>query len=165
MLSLTPTTTGARAWRQAEFGMDGRADRVDGHAVRNGERTGNVDIVNLAMNLISQGFDPELDITHRRPAPNYRLRQRLPIHPRHPYVGDLVYTSFSGSHQERAIKKALRPRDDDYEVWGVPYCPSTPSMWAVRRGRLRVNSQSGKGRRRLHHEGRARLRTCPAAAK
>ncbi|MHB8060015.1 MAG: alpha-isopropylmalate synthase regulatory domain-containing protein, partial [Gaiellaceae bacterium] len=105
-----------------------------------------VDLVNLAKNLFSQGIDPELDVSDidalRRVA---EYANRLPIHPRHPYVGDLVYTSFSGSHQD-AIKKGFEAQGDDYAVWGVPYLPIDPkhvgrSYEAV----IRVNSQSGKG--------------------
>jgi 2-isopropylmalate synthase len=130
------------------------ADRVEGTLFGNGERTGNVDVVTLAMNLFSQGVDPLLDISDidglRRTA---EYCNRLPVHLRHPYVGDLVYTSFSGSHQD-AIKKgmdALLSPDTaggrgDYEVWEVPYLPIDPkhvgrSYEAV----IRVNSQSGKG--------------------
>src|SRR5438477_7966217 len=122
------------------------ADRVKGTLFGNGERTGNVDVVNLAMNLFSRGVDPELDLSDidaLRRVTEYA--NRLPIHPRHPYVGDHVYTSFSGSHQD-AIKKGFEALGDDYEVWGVPYLPIDPkhvgrSYEAV----IRVNSQSGKG--------------------
>jgi len=128
------------------------ADRVEGTLFGNGERTGNVDIVNLAMNLFMNGVDPELDITDidrlRRTA---EYCNRLPVHPRHPYVGDLVYTAFSGSHQD-AIKKGFEALDaqrdgaGEYPEWGVPYLPIDPahvgrSYEAV----IRVNSQSGKG--------------------
>jgi 2-isopropylmalate synthase len=132
------------------------ADRIEGTLFGNGERTGNVDIVNLAMNLFASGVDPELDINDidglRRVA---EYCNRLPVHPRHAYVGDLVYTSFSGSHQD-AIKKGFealyrRAADEgreagDYEFWAVPYLPIDPkhvgrSYEAV----VRVNSQSGKG--------------------
>ena len=128
------------------------ADRVEGTLFGNGERTGNVDVVNLAMNLFMNGVDPELDVTDidrlRRTA---EYCNRLPVHPRHPYVGDLVYTAFSGSHQD-AIKKgfdaldARRDASGDYDQWGVPYLPIDPahvgrSYEAV----IRVNSQSGKG--------------------
>jgi 2-isopropylmalate synthase len=117
----------------------------------NGERTGNVDIITLAMNLFMNGVDPQLDITDidrlRRTA---EYCNRLPVHPRHPYAGDLVYTAFSGSHQD-AIKKGFEALDAKREhgetpVWGVPYLPIDPahvgrSYEAV----IRVNSQSGKG--------------------
>jgi 2-isopropylmalate synthase len=121
------------------------ADRVEGCLFGNGERTGNVDLVNIALNLYTQGVDPELDFSDideiRR---TVEYCNQLPVHPRHPYVGDLVYTSFSGSHQD-AIKKAFAARRDD-DVWDMPYLPIDPkdlgrSYEAV----IRVNSQSGKG--------------------
>jgi 2-isopropylmalate synthase len=145
-LSLHPHNDRGTAVAAAEFGMMAGADRVEGTLFGNGERTGNVDIINLAMNLFANGVDPELDISDidalRRVA---EYCNRLPVHPRHPYVGDLVYTSFSGSHQD-AIKKGFAALPDDYEVWGVPYLPIDPkhvgrSYEAV----IRVNSQSGKG--------------------
>ena len=122
------------------------ADRVEGTLFGNGERTGNVDVVNLAMNLFSQGVDPELDmrdIDHLRRVTEYC--NRLPVHLRHPYVGDLVYTSFSGSHQD-AIKKGFAALGDDYEDWGVPYLPIDPKhVGRTYEAVIRVNSQSGKG--------------------
>jgi 2-isopropylmalate synthase len=157
VLSLHPHNDRGCAVAAAEFGVMAGADRVEGTLFGNGERTGNVDVINLAMNLFSQGVDPELDISDidaLRRVTEYA--NRLPIHPRHPYVGDLVYTSFSGSHQD-AIKKGFEALyaeqggiggrgDGDYEVWGVPYLPIDPkhvgrSYEAV----VRVNSQSGKG--------------------
>jgi 2-isopropylmalate synthase len=130
----------------AEFGVMAGADRVEGTLFGNGERTGNVDVVTLAMNLFSQGVDPELDISDidsiRRVA---EYCNRLPVHPRHPYGGELVYTAFSGSHQD-AIKKGFDALGTDYDIWEVPYLPIDPkhtgrSYEAV----IRVNSQSGKG--------------------
>jgi 2-isopropylmalate synthase len=122
------------------------ADRVEGTLFGNGERTGNVDIVNLAMNLFANGVDPELDITDidalRRVA---EYCNRLPVHPRHPYVGDLVYTAFSGSHQD-AIKKGFDALPEDYDQWGVPYLPIDPKhVGRTYEAVIRVNSQSGKG--------------------
>ncbi len=149
-LSLHPHNDRGCAVAAAELGVLAGADRVEGTLFGNGERTGNVDVVNLAMNLFSQGIDPGLDmsdIDHLRRVTEYC--NRLPVHLRHPYVGDLVYTSFSGSHQD-AIKKgfaALDPHNrGDYAEWGVPYLPIDPkhvgrSYEAV----IRVNSQSGKG--------------------
>ena len=154
VLSLHPHNDRGTAVAAAEFGVMAGADRVEGTLFGNGERTGNVDVVTLAMNLFSQGVDPELDITDidalRRVA---EYCNRLPVHPRHPYVGDLVYTAFSGSHQD-AIKKgfaalgaaAAENGGSDYETWEVPYLPIDPkhvgrSYEAV----IRVNSQSGKG--------------------
>jgi 2-isopropylmalate synthase len=154
-LSLHPHNDRGCAVAAAELGVLAGADRVEGTLFGNGERTGNVDVVTLAMNLFSQGVDPELDMTDidglRRTA---EYCNRLPVHERHPYVGDLVYTAFSGSHQD-AIKKGFTAlyanaeaagRGHDYAVWGVPYLPIDP----VHVGRtyeavIRVNSQSGKG--------------------
>ena len=116
----------------AELGVMAGADRVEGTLFGNGERTGNVDVVNLAMNLFSQGIDPELDmsdIDHLRRVTEYC--NRLPVHLRHPYVGDLVYTSFSGSHQD-AIKKGFAALGTDYDdVGGARTCRSTPSTSAA----------------------------------
>jgi len=146
ILSLHPHNDRGCAVAAAEFGVMAGADRVEGTLFGNGERTGNVDVVNLAMNLFMNGVDPELDITDidalRRVA---EYCNRLPVHPRHPYVGDLVYTAFSGSHQD-AIKKGFEALPADYSEWGVPYLPIDPkhvgrSYEAV----IRVNSQSGKG--------------------
>ena len=146
VVSLHPHNDRGCAVAAAEFGVMAGADRVEGTLFGNGERTGNVDIINLAMNLFMNGVDPELDITDidalRRTA---EYCNRLPVSPRHPYVGDLVYTSFSGSHQD-AIKKGFEALDPDYDRWAVPYLPIDPkhvgrSYEAV----IRVNSQSGKG--------------------
>jgi len=154
VLSLHPHNDRGCAVAAAEFGVMAGADRVEGTLFGNGERTGNVDVVNLAMNLFMNGVDPRLDITDidalRRVA---EYCNRLPVHPRHPYVGDLVYTAFSGSHQD-AIKKgfdALRASTegrsaDDYDQWGVPYLPIDPKhVGRTYEAVIRVNSQSGKG--------------------
>ncbi len=146
VLSLHPHNDRGCAVAAAEFGVMAGADRVEGTLFGNGERTGNVDIITLAMNLFASGVDPELDISdidHLRRVAEYC--NRLPVHPRHPYGGDLVYTSFSGSHQD-AIKKGFAALPADYTEWGVPYLPIDPkhvgrSYEAV----VRVNSQSGKG--------------------
>ncbi|MFI5259212.1 MAG: 2-isopropylmalate synthase [Candidatus Limnocylindrales bacterium] len=146
VLSLHPHNDRGTAVAAAEFGLMAGADRIEGTLFGNGERTGNVDVVNLAMNMFSQGVDPNLDISDidglRRVAEHCN---RLPVEPRHPYVGDLVYTSFSGSHQD-AIKKGMEALPPSYETWAVPYLPIDPkhvgrSYEAV----IRVNSQSGKG--------------------
>jgi 2-isopropylmalate synthase len=146
VLSLHPHNDRGTAVAAAEFGVMAGADRVEGTLFGNGERTGNVDVVTLAMNLFSQGVDPELDISDidalRRVA---EYCNRLPVHPRHPYVGDLVYTAFSGSHQD-AIKKGFDALGDDYDVWGVPYLPIDPKhVGRTYEAVIRVNSQSGKG--------------------
>ena len=122
------------------------ADRIEGTLFGNGERTGNVDIVTLGMNLFTQGVDPQLDFTDidalRRVA---EYCNRLPVHPRHPYVGDLVYTAFSGSHQD-AIKKGMEALPSDADVWEVPYLPIDPKhVGRTYEAVIRVNSQSGKG--------------------
>jgi 2-isopropylmalate synthase len=146
VVSLHPHNDRGTAVAAAEFGVMAGADRVEGTLFGNGERTGNVDIINLAMNLFANGVDPELDVSDidslRRVA---EYCNRLPVHPRHPYAGDLVYTAFSGSHQD-AIKKGFEALPDDYSVWAIPYLPIDPkhvgrSYEAV----IRVNSQSGKG--------------------
>jgi 2-isopropylmalate synthase len=146
VLSLHPHNDRGCAVAAAELGVLAGADRVEGTLFGNGERTGNVDVVTLAMNLFMQGVDPGLDISDidglRRVAEHCN---RLPVHPRHPYAGDLVYTAFSGSHQD-AIKKGMDALPRDYAVWEVPYLPIDPkhvgrSYEAV----IRVNSQSGKG--------------------
>jgi 2-isopropylmalate synthase len=146
VLSLHPHNDRGCAVAAAEFGVMAGADRVEGTLFGNGERTGNVDIINLAMNLFANGVDPELDITDidslRRTA---EYCNRLPVHPRHPYVGDLVYTAFSGSHQD-AIKKGFAALPDDYDHWAVPYLPIDPKhVGRNYEAVIRVNSQSGKG--------------------
>jgi 2-isopropylmalate synthase len=155
ILSLHPHNDRGTAVAAAELGVLAGADRVEGCLFGNGERTGNVDLVTLGLNLFSQGIDPMIDfsdIDEIKRAVEYC--NQLPVHERHPYVGDLVYTAFSGSHQD-AIKKGLTALDADaglagVEVgaypWGVPYLPIDPkdlgrSYEAV----IRVNSQSGKG--------------------
>src|SRR2546425_2964099 len=146
VLSLHPHNDRGTAVAAAELGVMAGADRVEGTLFGNGERTGNVDVVTLALNLFSQGVDPCLNFSDidaaRRTVEHCN---RLPVHPRHPYVGDLVYTAFSGSHQD-AIKKGFEALGKDYDVWEVPYLPIDPhhlgrSYEAV----IRVNSQSGKG--------------------
>jgi 2-isopropylmalate synthase len=146
VISLHPHNDRGCGVAAAEFGIMAGADRVEGTLFGNGERTGNVDVVNLAMNMFMNGVDPELDMSDidalRRVA---EYCNRLDVPARHPYVGDLVYTSFSGSHQD-AIKKGFAALSEDYPRWGVPYLPIDPkhvgrSYEAV----IRVNSQSGKG--------------------
>jgi len=146
ILSLHPHNDRGSAVAAAELGMMAGAERIEGTLFGNGERTGNVDVVTLALNLFSQGIDPELDISDidalRRVAEH---ATRLPVHPRHPYVGDLVYTAFSGSHQD-AIKKGLDALTVDYDVWDVPYLPIDPKhVGRTYEAVIRVNSQSGKG--------------------
>ncbi len=147
VLSLHPHNDRGTGVSAAEFGVSAGADRVEGTLFGNGERTGNVDIVTLALNLFSQGVDPELDFTDinesRRIAEHCN---QLPVHPRHPYVGDLVYTAFSGSHQD-AIKKGFDAMAATGQVlWEVPYLPIDPKdVGRTYEDVIRVNSQSGKG--------------------
>ncbi len=145
VLSAHPHNDRGTGTAAAELAMMAGADRVEGCLFGNGERTGNVDIVNLALNMYTQGVDPGLDFSNidevRRCV---EFCNQLPVHPRHPYVGDLVFTSFSGSHQD-AIKKAFAARKAG-DIWEMPYLPIDPldlgrSYEAV----IRVNSQSGKG--------------------
>ena len=155
VLSLHPHNDRGTAVAAAELGVMAGADRVEGCLFGNGERTGNVCLVTLGLNLFSQGVDPCIDFTDidevRRTVEHCN---QLPVHPRHPYAGDLVYTAFSGSHQD-AIKKGFEALERDaaaagvpveQQPWGVPYLPIDPhdvgrSYEAV----IRVNSQSGKG--------------------
>jgi 2-isopropylmalate synthase len=129
----------------AELAILAGADRVEGTLLGNGERTGNMDIVTLAMNLYSQGIDPELDISN----PDEIIQvvgecTSIPVHPRHPWVGELVYTAFSGSHQD-AIRKCLQRQQPD-EHWQVAYLPIDPKdIGRDYQAVIRVNSQSGKG--------------------
>jgi 2-isopropylmalate synthase len=145
VLSVHPHNDRGTGTAAGEFAVMAGADRLEGCLFGNGERTGNLDLVNVALNLYSQGVDPGLDFSDideiRRTVEHCN---QLPVHPRHPYAGDLVYTSFSGSHQD-AIKKAFSARKDG-DIWDMPYLPLDPkdlgrSYEAV----IRVNSQSGKG--------------------
>ncbi|MCY1489753.1 2-isopropylmalate synthase [compost metagenome] len=128
-----------------ELGLMAGADRVEGCLFGNGERTGNVDLVTLALNMYTQGLHPELDFSDIDAVRKVVEEcNQLPVHPRHPYVGDLVHTAFSGSHQD-AIRKGFAQQEED-ALWEVPYLPIDPadigrSYEAV----IRVNSQSGKG--------------------
>lgn len=146
IISLHPHNDRGTGTAAAEFGIMAGADRVEGTLFGNGERTGNLDLVNVAMNLFMNGVDPELDISDidalRRVA---EYCNRLPVPERHPYVGDLVYTSFSGSHQD-AIKKGFEALPANYDKWGVPYLPIDPKhVGRNYEAVIRVNSQSGKG--------------------
>ena len=174
VLSLHPHNDRGCAVAAAELGVLAGADRVEGCLFGNGERTGNVDLVTLAMNLFSQGIDPELDISDidalRRTA---EYCNRLPVHERHPYVGDLVYTAFSGSHQD-AIKKGFAAlyadaeaagRGRDYEIVGGAVPADRPGARRPHlRGRHPGEQPVRQGRRRLHHGDRARVLAAPPPA-
>ena len=144
-LSIHPHNDRGTGVAAAELAMMAGADRVEGTLFGNGERTGNVDIVTLALNLYTQGIDPKLDFSNINEAARCaEACNQLPIHPRHPYVGDLVFTAVSGSHQV-AIKKGLAARSAA-GVWDVPYLPVDPSdLGRSYDSIIRVNSQSGKG--------------------
>jgi len=133
----------------SEMGLLAGADRVEGTLMGNGERTGNLDIVTMAMNLYSQGIDPTLQLGHMDEIiQTVKECTQLPVHPRHPYAGELVFTAFSGSHQD-AIKKCLHNRSDDpgqIEPWKVAYLPIDPAdIGRSYQEVIRINSQSGKG--------------------
>jgi 2-isopropylmalate synthase len=130
-----------------ELAMMAGAERVEGTLFGNGERTGNVDLVTVAMNLFAQGIDPKLDFSNLpEVARVYEQCCRMPIHPRHPYAGELVFTAFSGSHQD-AIKKGLEAlHESEGRFWEVPYLPIDPAdVGRVYEPLVRINSQSGKG--------------------
>jgi 2-isopropylmalate synthase len=129
----------------AELGVLAGADRVEGTLMGNGERTGNMDIVTMAMNLYSQGVDPQLQLGHMDEIiQTVKECTQLPVHPRHPYAGELVFTAFSGSHQD-AIKKCLSRREQQ-APWQVAYLPIDPAdIGRSYQEVIRINSQSGKG--------------------
>ncbi|MFC5301344.1 2-isopropylmalate synthase [Azospira restricta] len=145
ILSLHPHNDRGTAVAAAELGLMAGADRVEGCLFGNGERTGNVDLVTLALNLYTQGVDPGLDFSDiNAVARTVEHCNQLPIHPRHPYVGDLVFTAFSGSHQD-AIRKGFAAQKAA-ELWSVPYLPIDPAdLGRSYDSVIRVNSQSGKG--------------------
>ncbi len=145
ILSVHPHNDRGTAIAAAELALLAGAERVEGCLFGNGERTGNVDIVTLALNMYTQGIAPGLDFSDiNRIARVVEQCNQLPIHPRHPYVGDLVFTAFSGSHQD-AIKKGFA-RQGDGQHWSVPYLPLDPAdVGRTYDSIIRVNSQSGKG--------------------
>lgn len=145
ILSVHPHNDRGTGVATAELALMAGAQRIEGCLFGNGERCGNVDIVTLALNLYTQGVHPQLDFSNiNRVAKTVEQATQLPIHPRHPYVGDLVFTAFSGSHQD-AIKKGL-VRQKDSAVWLVPYLPIDPQdLGRTYESIIRVNSQSGKG--------------------
>ncbi|MDD5746398.1 MAG: 2-isopropylmalate synthase [Candidatus Omnitrophica bacterium] len=131
----------------AELAVMAGAERVEGALFGNGERTGNMDIVNMALNLFSQGIDPRLDFTRIDAVRDVYTRcTRMEVHPRHPYAGELVYTAFSGSHQD-AINKGMKAQGPDKnKTWDVPYLPVDPQdIGRDYESIIRINSQSGKG--------------------
>jgi 2-isopropylmalate synthase len=147
VLSVHPHNDRGTAVATAELGLMAGAERVEGTLFGNGERTGNVDLVTIALNLLTQGVDPQLDLSRIDEAKQIVEEcNELPIHPRHPWVGELVYTAFSGSHQD-AIKKGMYAQQrSDSDLWDVPYLPVDPAdLGRSYEAIIRVNSQSGKG--------------------
>ncbi|MAY28751.1 MAG: 2-isopropylmalate synthase, partial [Aurantimonas sp.] len=147
IVSLHPHNDRGTAVAATELGLMAGADRVEGTLFGNGERTGNVDLVTLALNMFTQGVDPGLDVSDINHIKEiFEYCNQMTIHERHPYVGELVYTAFSGSHQD-AINKGMKARKvANKELWEVPYLPIDPkdvgrSYEAI----IRINSQSGKG--------------------
>jgi len=147
VLSVHPHNDRGTGVASAELAMLAGADRVEGTLFGNGERTGNVDVLNIAYNMFSQGINPELNIEHVNDIIEiYERCCKIPIHPRHPYAGKLVFTAFSGSHQDAINKgvKAMKERDSQY--WQVPYLPIDPAdIGREYEPIVRINSQSGKG--------------------
>ena len=147
VLSLHPHNDRGTAVAAAELGLMAGADRIEGTLFGNGERTGNVDIVTLGLNLFTQGVDPQLDFSDiNKTMREVEYCNQLPVHPRHPYAGDLVFTAFSGSHQD-AIKKGFdEMRNSNDTKWRVPYLPIDPEdVGRTYEAVIRINSQSGKG--------------------
>ena len=147
IVSLHPHNDRGTATAATELGLLAGAERVEGTLFGNGERTGNADIMNVAMNLYSQGVDPELDFSNIREIREiYEKCTRMKVHDRHPYAGNLVFTAFSGSHQD-AIKKGVDyMREHDTQYWEVPYLPIDPAdVGRKYEPIIRINSQSGKG--------------------
>ena len=146
-LSLHPHNDRGTAVAASEFGLMAGADRVEGTLFGNGERTGNVDIVTLALNMFTQGINSNLDFSNiNKVMREVEYCNQLPVHPRHPYAGDLVFTAFSGSHQD-AIKKGFQGmRESNDPTWEVPYLPIDPAdLGRSYEAVVRINSQSGKG--------------------
>ncbi|MCM1540447.1 MAG: 2-isopropylmalate synthase [Blautia sp.] len=147
IVSVHPHNDRGTGVASAELALLAGADRVEGTLFGNGERTGNVDIVNIAYNMFSQGIDPELNLEHVNDLIEiYERCCKLPIHPRHPYAGKLVFTAFSGSHQDAINKGVQAMKERKSEIWQVPYLPIDPSdIGREYEPIVRINSQSGKG--------------------
>ncbi len=147
ILSVHPHNDRGTGVASAELALLAGADRVEGTLFGNGERTGNVDVLNVAYNMFSQGIDPELNIEHINEIIEiYERCCKIPIHPRHPYAGKLVFTAFSGSHQDAINKGVQAMRERNQEYWQVPYLPIDPAdIGREYEPIVRINSQSGKG--------------------
>ncbi|MBR1930621.1 MAG: 2-isopropylmalate synthase [Lachnospiraceae bacterium] len=147
IVSVHPHNDRGTGVASAELALLAGADRVEGTLFGNGERTGNVDVLNIAYNMFSQGIDPRLNIEHVNEIIEiYERCCKLPIHPRHPYAGKLVFTAFSGSHQDAINKGVQAMKERGSEIWQVPYLPIDPAdIGREYEPIVRINSQSGKG--------------------
>ena len=147
VLSVHPHNDRGTAVATAELGLMAGAERVEGTLFGNGERTGNVDLITIALNLLTDGVDPGLDLSQIDEATAIvEACNQLPVHPRHPYVGELVYTAFSGSHQDAINKGMVAQERSGSDVWDVPYLAIDPmDVGRTYEAIIRVNSQSGKG--------------------
>lgn len=147
ILSIHPHNDRGTGVASAELALLAGAERVEGTLFGNGERTGNVDALNIAYNMFSQGIDPELKIEHINEIIEiYERCCKIPIHPRHPYAGKLVFTAFSGSHQDAINKGVKAMKERGSEIWEVPYLPIDPAdIGREYEPIVRINSQSGKG--------------------
>lgn len=147
ILSVHPHNDRGTGVASAELALLAGADRVEGTLFGNGERTGNVDILNIAYNMFSQGIDPKLAIEHVNESIEiYERCCKIPIHPRHPYAGKLVFTAFSGSHQDAINKGVKAMKERESKIWQVPYLPIDPAdIGREYEPIVRINSQSGKG--------------------
>ena len=147
ILSVHPHNDRGTGVASAELAMLAGAERVEGTLFGNGERTGNVDILNIAYNMFSQGLDPELNIEHINESIEiYERCCKIPIHPRHPYAGKMVFTAFSGSHQDAINKGVKAMKERNSQIWQVPYLPIDPAdIGKEYEPIVRINSQSGKG--------------------
>ncbi len=147
ILSVHPHNDRGTGVAAAELALLAGADRVEGTLFGNGERTGNVDVLNIAYNMFSQGIDPGLNIEHINEIIEiYERCCKIPIHPRHPYAGKLVFTAFSGSHQDAINKGVQAMKERNEEHWQVPYLPIDPAdIGREYEPIVRINSQSGKG--------------------
>lgn len=147
IISLHPHNDRGTAVASAELGLLAGGERVEGSLFGNGERTGNVDIVTLGLNMYTQAIDPKLDFSNIRKLRSiYEKSTKMPVHARHPYAGDLVFTAFSGSHQDAINKGVAYMHNSDTDFWEVPYLPIDPAdIGREYEPVIRINSQSGKG--------------------
>ncbi|MEG2812136.1 MAG: 2-isopropylmalate synthase [Clostridium sp.] len=147
IISLHPHNDRGTGVAAAELGILAGADRIEGTLFGNGERTGNVDILNIAFNMFSQGVDPCLNLEDiQRITDVYEKCCKIPVHVRHPYAGELVFTAFSGSHQDAINKGMKKYKERSTGIWEVPYLPIDPSdLGRKYEALVRINSQSGKG--------------------